>query len=131
MEEVRSPNRLPAANESLWFLIASPTIWAVHFLLCYLTAAIWCAKVAGPGGSLAPVRVAILFYTAAALIGVGIVGWIGYRRHGLGSADLPHDDDSPEDRHRFLGFATALLSALTGVAIVYETLAALFIDRCY
>ena len=44
-----------------------PTIWAAHFLLCYVTAAIWCAKVAGPDGSLGGVRVAIAVYTVLAL----------------------------------------------------------------
>ena len=43
---------LPEQNESLWFLIAAPIMWAAHFLLCYLTAAIWCAKLAGPDGAL-------------------------------------------------------------------------------
>ena len=45
-------------------------------------------------------------YTLAALAVVGFIGWIGYRRHSFGWAGLPHDDDTPEDRHRFLGFAT-------------------------
>jgi hypothetical protein len=58
------------------------------------------------------------------------VGGIGFRRHRLGSAELPHDDDSPEDRHRFLGFSTFLLSALSAVAVVYSALAAVFIETC-
>ncbi|MGB7839915.1 MAG: hypothetical protein WBL40_17580 [Terrimicrobiaceae bacterium] len=37
-------------RQSLWLLMISPTIWAAHFLLCYLTAAIWCAKFAGRNG---------------------------------------------------------------------------------
>lgn len=40
-------------------LVASPMIWAVHFLLSYVTAAIWCAKV---GGALDGVRVSIAVY---------------------------------------------------------------------
>jgi len=119
------------ANESLWNLTAAPMIWAAHFLLSYATASIWCAKVVGPGGSLTTARIAIFFYTAAALAAVGIIAWIGYRRHSFGSASLPHDDDTPEDRHRFLGFATLLLSALSAVALIYEALVVVFIDRCY
>jgi len=49
----------------------------------------------------------------------------------LGSATLPHDDDTPEDRHRFLGFATLLLSALSAVAVLYAGLVAVFIRSCY
>jgi hypothetical protein len=117
-------------KQSLWLLTASPAIWAAHLLLSYITASIWCAKVAGPGGSLTTVRVAIAVYTALALAGIGIVGWLGYRRHSFGDGALPHDDDTPEDRHRFLGYATLLLSALSAVAVIYAALVAIFIRRC-
>jgi hypothetical protein len=117
--------------QSLWLLTASPSIWAGHFLLCYATVSIWCAKVVGPGGSLTTVRVAIVVYTALALSGIGFVGRIGYRRHGFGHAELPHDDDTPEDRHRFLGFATLLLSALSAVAVLYAALVAVFFGTCH
>jgi hypothetical protein len=117
-------------NESLWFLIAAPVIWAGHFLLCYGTAAVWCAKVAGYGGSLATTRMAIAIYTLLALAAIGAIGWVGYRRHSFGQADLPHDDDTPEDRHRFMGFATLLLASLSAVAVIYAALVAVFVDRC-
>jgi hypothetical protein len=117
-------------NESLWLLLAPPIIWAAHFLLCYGTAAVWCAKVAGYGGPLGTTRSAIAVYTALALAAIGIIGWVGYRRHSFGSAALPHDDDSPEDRHRFMGFATLLLACLSAVAVVYASLVAVFIDTC-
>jgi hypothetical protein len=74
---------------------------------------------------------AIAAYTAAALLVIGIVGWIGYRRHSYGSADLPHDDDTPEDRHRFLGYSTLLLSGLSAVATLYAALVAVFIGSCH
>jgi len=128
---VAMATHLPEENESLWLLTASPVIWAAHLLLCYITGAIWCAKVVGLGGSLDTTRVAIFFYTSVALVAIGIIGWIGYRRHSLGSATLPHDDDTPEDRHRFLGFATLLLSALSAVAVLYAGLVAVFIRSCY
>jgi hypothetical protein len=131
MEHPTTPARLPERNESLLMLIASPTIWAAHFLLCYGTAAVWCAKVAGFGGSLATTRAAIFVYTAVAFVAIAIIGWVGYRRHRLGNASLPHDDDTPEDRHRFMGFATLLLSALSATAVIYAALVAVFIDRCF
>jgi hypothetical protein len=118
-------------NQSLLLLTASPVIWAAHFMLSYLTAAIWCAKVAGPDGPLGGVRLAIAIYTVLALSGIGYIGWGAFRRHSYGTATLPHDDDSPEDRHRFLGFATLLLSALSAVAVIYAALAAVFIGSCY
>jgi hypothetical protein len=118
-------------NQSLLLLTASPVIWAAHFMLSYVTAAIWCAKVVGYDGSLGGVRGAIAIYTVLALSGIGYIGWGAFRRHSYGTATLPHDDDSPEDRHRFLGFATLLLSALSAVAVIYAALAAVFIGSCY
>ena len=118
-------------HQSLWLLTASPTIWAAHFLLSYATAAIWCAKMVGPDGSLTTVRVAIAVYTMLALIGIGIIGRIGYRKHSFGHAELPHDADTPEDRHRFLGFATLLLSALSAVAVLFAALVAVFFGTCH
>lgn len=118
-------------NQSLWLLTFSPGIWAIHFLASYITAAVWCAKVAGRDGSLGGARVAIGIYTLVALAGIAIVGWKGYRRHTFGHATVPHDYDTPEDRHRFLGFATLLLSALSAAAVVYVAMAAVFIWSCH
>lgn len=122
---------LPEKKESLWLLTVSPVIWSAHFLLSYVTAAVWCAKLAEPGGPLGGARTAIAVYTAVALLGIGITGRIGFRRHSFGDAETPHDFDTPEDRHRFLGFATLLLSALSAVATVYVALAAVFIGTCH
>jgi hypothetical protein len=129
--EHHAATHLPEKKESLWLLTLSPVIWSAHFLLSYVTAAVWCAKLAGPGGPLGGARTAIAVYTALALAGIGIIGWIGYRRHSFGDANTPHDFDSPEDRHRFLGFATLLLSALSAVGTVYVALAAVFIGTCH
>jgi hypothetical protein len=105
-------------------------LWAAHFLLSYATAALWCGKIAGPSGSLSTARLAIAIYTAIGLAAVGLIGLQAYRRHRLGGEPPPHDRDTPEDRHRFLGFATVLLSGLSAVAILYTALAAVFIGTC-
>lgn len=123
-------NRTAEDRESLWWLTASPTIWAAHLLLCYITAAIWCGMIAGPYSPLSTARTLIFVYTALALAGIALVGTIGFRRHRLGASNLPHDDDTPEDRHRFLGFSTFLLSGLSAVAVIYAALAAVFIEGC-
>jgi hypothetical protein len=125
-------------RDSLWLLTVAPTVWAAHLLLSYVTAAIWCAKFAGPTGSLNGIPQAIAWYTAVALVAIAIVGWEGWRRHRYPSTPLAadgtetttHDLDSPEDRHRFLGFATLLLSGLSGVAVLYAAMAATFFDTC-
>jgi hypothetical protein len=118
-------------NQSLWLIAASPAVQAVHFLLSYATAAIWCGKFVGPGGSIASARLAISVYTVIALIAIGVSGWTGYRRRRLGPERAPDHTDTPEDRHRFLGAATLLLSALSAVATVYVAFAAVFIRSCH
>jgi hypothetical protein len=117
----RTPDR-----DTLWMLTLAPVIWAAHFLSCYVTAAIWCAKFAPPGGSLDGVRSAVMWYTAAALIGIGFIAWEGLRRHQHGTETTTHDLDTPEDRHRFLGFATLLLAGLSAVATIYVASAGFF-----
>jgi hypothetical protein len=118
---------------SLWLLTIAPTIWAAHLLLSYITAAIWCARYADRNDPLNGIRTAITWYTVAALVGIAIIGWEGFRRHRLGAGGTEastHDLDSPEDRHRFLGFATLLLSGLSAVAVLYAALAAMYFDTC-
>jgi hypothetical protein len=121
----RSPDR-----GSLWLLTIAPAIWAAHLLSCYATAAIWCARFAAPGGALNGIRTAIAWYTAVALIGIAVVGWEGFRRHSYGTEATTHDLDTREDRHRFLGFATLLLSGLSAVAVAYAAFAATLFDTC-
>jgi hypothetical protein len=129
--EPREQDETHEDNQTLWLLAASPLIWAAHFLASYLTVAIWCAKVAEFGGPLGSARVAIGVYTALALAGIGIVGWVGLRRQSFGAATNTHDFDTPADRHRFLGFATLLLSSLSAVATIFVSMAAIFMERCH
>ena len=115
---------------SLWLLTVGPLIWGVHLMLCYITAAVWCAKFVPAGGPLDGVQIAIGWYTAVALIGIATVGWEGFRRHRHGTEATTHDLDTREDRHRFVGFATLLLSGLSAVGVAYAALAARYFDTC-
>ena len=123
--EPRTPD-----HYSLWLLTIAPTIWAAHLLLCYTTAAIWCAKFVGPDGALGEIRTAIVWYTAIALIGIAWIGWEGLRRHRHGTEATTHDLDSVDDRHRFLGFATLLLAGLSALGVLYVVLAAVYFETC-
>jgi hypothetical protein len=134
--KVRVPPR-PLDRGSLWLLTIAPTIWAIHLLLSYVTGAVWCAKFAGPDGTLGDVQTAVAWYTGLALLGITIVGVEGYRRHrypseaGKGGTEATtHDLDTSEDRHRFLGFATLLLAGLSAVAVIYAAMAAAFFEAC-
>jgi hypothetical protein len=129
----RTPDR-----GSLWLLTIAPAIWMVHLLLCYITAAIWCGMFVAPGGTLNGIPTIVAWYTAVALLGIAVVGWEGFRRHRFpappfgwgGTEATTHDLDTPEDRHRFLGFATLLLSGLSAVGVLYAGLAAAYFDTC-
>lgn len=112
----------------LWLLITGPLIWSVHFLVSYIAAALHCAK--RPDIALDDVRLLILALTAAALAGILTVGGIGLRYHLASPDGLPHDDDTPEDRRSFIGFATLLLAGLSAVAVAYVALPILFFEVC-
>ncbi len=117
------------SNQSLWFVVAAPLVWAAHFLASYFTAAVWCARYAGPDASLGSARVAIGIYTAVALGAIGVVATLAWRRYRHGDEAL--DADSAEGRHRFVGSSTLLLAALSALATVYSALAAVFVGSCH
>ena len=115
---------------SIWMLTTGPTVWALHFLGCYISAAVWCAKAAAPATSLAQVRVGLAAATVAALLLITGFGWRGYRQHRFESEAAPHDQPTAADRHRFLGFATAVLCGLSFIAVLYSAFVLLRIETC-
>jgi hypothetical protein len=123
-------SRVAAPRQPLWIMPGPLVVWATHFLLSYFTAALWCGKFAGRLEPLATVRVAIIVYTAVALGVILVIARIGYRAHSLGGAEPPHDADSPEDRHRFVGMAALLIAGLSAVAVLYAAMTVVFIETC-
>ena len=117
-------------RDSLWSLIAGPTIWAVHFLISYISAAIICAKFGGTA-SIEVLRVFIAIVTVVALIAIWFVGvqatddW----RRAL-NAEWAADANTLDVRRRFVGRAAFLLSGLSGVAVLYVGLTVLFVSSC-
>ncbi|KAA2213407.1 hypothetical protein [Teichococcus oryzae] len=124
----------------LWTLMMPPTIWALHFLFCYLVAAVTCAKRGGviltkpnPGVSFATLeglQIWVTGGTAVALLLIAISARQAWRHWGFGLEDPPHDAATPEDRQRFLGYATLLLSALSFVSVIFIALPAYLILDC-
>lgn len=118
-------------NRGIWWMTLGPTIWAAHFLVCYVGAAIFCAKWRPADGALGPVQVYILAVTLPALAGIALSAAWAWQRGGLaGDTQPPHDADTTEDRERFLGLSTLLLSGLSFVATVYTALPALLAASC-
>ncbi len=130
LADEQAPEAPLQERDSLWLITFSPTIWAVHFLLSYMAASVWCAKVAGRDGELGDIRLAIGVLTLVALTGIALTGWRGWRHHSFGDETAPHDFDTPGDRHRFLGFSTLLLSGLSFVATIFVALCVVFIRSC-
>ena len=117
--------RLPT---SLWLLIVPPTVWALHFLFCYIFAAVVCAK-GGPLQPLDQVRLAIAAATLIALLIVAAAGYVAWVQMRIEGDPPPYEESTDEDRHRFLATAALLLAALSFVAIVYTAIPAfMFVD---
>lgn len=119
-----------SSGRCLWLLSVGPVIWIVHFLLSYVTAAIYCAKAAGFETGVAPVRVAVSAYTALALIGLVATGIHAMRRSEPGDAATRRQSRAA-DRRRFIGSATALLCGLSGLATIYVAAVTLFFESCH
>ena len=118
-------------GESLWAMIIAPTIWAVHFLACYILAAIFCAKAEAPSADLASVRWWIAGLTVVALAGIAACAIQAFRLgHFVEGKAAPHDADTIHDRRRFLAYATLMLSGLSFVATVFVALPAVFVASC-
>jgi hypothetical protein len=118
-------------GESLWAMIVSPTIWAIHFLACYIVAAIFCAKAGAASADLATVRWWIAGFTVLALAGIAASGIQAFRLgHFMEGKAAPHDADTIHDRRRFLAYATLLLSGLSFVATLFVALPAVFVASC-
>jgi len=118
-------------RDSLWSLIAGPTIWAAHFLFCYISAAIFCAKSADPTADFQILRIVIGVATVVALIGIAIAGTqaVDDWRRAL-NAEWAADEDSLQIRRRFVGRAAFLLSGFSAVATVYVGMTVLFVSSC-
>lgn len=112
----------------LWHLIGSPTVWAAHFLFCYIGVSVGCAKF---GSSAMPeMRMAIVGATIVAVLLVvffGIVAWLQARLDGEAP---PHDEDTVGDRTRLVGTAKLLLAGLSFIAILYVAMPAFVFTDC-
>lgn len=113
---------------SLWILFAPLMVWAAHFVLCYVIAAIRCSLDAG---GLAAVRLAVGVLTLLALAAVAALARHSVREYG--GAFPPRRatwSAAAEDRARFLGNVALLLSALSALAIVFTAVPALVFTSC-
>ncbi|WP_316356035.1 hypothetical protein [Devosia sp.] len=115
----------------LWRVIAAPIIWALHFLFCYVYAAIYCEK-AGRAASLDHPTLVVIIATLVALAGIGLSThhiW-GVRARSLTDNDFEFEHNTPEERHRFLSHVALMLCVLSAVAVFYVTIPMLYLSTC-
>ncbi|RWE54805.1 hypothetical protein [Mesorhizobium sp.] len=121
---------IPKEIETLWTLFTAPVVWAAHFLVCYIGAAVYCAKPELVGLSFSALRAGIAAATLIALSLIALSAWLAWRQWGFGTDDPPHDDPTRRDRTLFQGFATLLLSGLSFIAVIFTAMPALFLTEC-
>lgn len=116
------------AWRTLWPILFGPTIWALHFLVSYIFAAVFCAKTGDPA-AFSTVRLVVAVATVVALGGIALVGLHGFRQWRV-AYDLRQDQPTEEDRRQLLGQAAMLLCGLSAVGVIYTALPAIFIESC-
>ncbi|WP_245571352.1 hypothetical protein [Neorhizobium alkalisoli] len=121
---------IPREVETLWTLFTAPTVWALHFVVCYAAVAIFCAKGMAEEIAFGTLRLGLGIFTLLALAMIVLSSYLAWRQWGFGSGDPPHDAATREDRKYFQGFATLLLSGLSFVAVVYAAIPLIFIAEC-
>ncbi|WP_306286178.1 hypothetical protein [Sphingomonas sp. Ant20] len=114
----------------MWTLIVPPTIWAVHFLFCYLWVAVTCAKSPTPATALTGFPVATLIATIVALLGILAAGYIARVQSQTPGDAPPHDEGTAIDRLRFLALSTRLLAGLSFVAVIFTALPVIVFGDC-
>jgi hypothetical protein len=121
---------IPREVETLWTLFTAPTVWALHFIVCYVTVAVFCARSLAYGMSFDTVRLALGAVTVLALAVIVLSAWLAWRQWGFGAGDPPHDEPTRHARTLFQGFATLLLSGLSFVAVLYMAIPMIVIAEC-
>ncbi|MCJ8507318.1 hypothetical protein MUU53_05255 [Rhizobium lemnae] len=121
---------IPREVETLWTLFTAPAVWALHFLVCYVAAAIYCAKPGFLGLGFLDLRWLLGGLTFIALAFIVLAGYLAWRQWGFGSGDPPHDEPTRDDRKLFQGFATLLLCGLSFVAVIYTAIPLIFLAEC-
>lgn len=129
---------IASTRANLITLITAPTVWAIHFLVCYVAASAHCAKTmanarvfTGPHWpDVTPARIVIALTTIAALAAIAWSSRQAWGHWSAGDAEPPYDEATFDDRQQFLGFATVLLCGLSFIGVIFVALPAVFIGDC-
>jgi hypothetical protein len=117
-----------SGSEPLWVPVVAPSIWSLHFMLCYATAAVWCGRFSPPPSP--GIRTLVAVFTVGALAAIALFFHHGFSRLRYRLPMRPLDDDTPGDREQFVAFTTMLLAGMSLVAVVFEAIAIAVVNRC-
>jgi hypothetical protein len=125
-------------RDSLLSLIAGPLVWTAHFLTLYIFTAIACAH-GFFHDEILDVGIVALVGGAATLLAVVLIldaGFLSWRRwrgrpfDGEPPPLPPHDANDVQSRRRFMAYAGLLLSGISLIATVWESLPLVFFASC-
>jgi hypothetical protein len=119
------------ARDSLIGMVASPLVWAGHFLFCYVLVAVACAFgfATAAEGEWDAIRIVLVIVSALALGLIAVLTFLAYRRwRQTGGSERPRDQD--QARHRFMAVAALLLGILSGIGVVYATVPLFMLSTC-
>lgn len=127
----REVRRETGSGTDLLRVIAAPVVWALHFLFCYIYAAIYCEKLGRAAPLDEPTLVVIVATVVAlALIGLSTLSLWRVRGRSLTDDDFEYEHNTPEERHRFLSHVALMLSVLSAVAVIYVAIPMLYLATC-
>jgi hypothetical protein len=123
--------RETGTGTDLWRVIAAPVVWALHFLCCYVYAAVYCEK----AGREAPLDQPALVVIIATVVALAMIGWSTHslwrvRGRSLTDNDFEFEHNTPEERHRFLSHIALTLCVLSAVAVLYVAIPMLYLTSC-
>jgi len=109
-----------------------PWIWALHFVVSYGGAAIWCEKLSANGDTdtLQWALIALTLAAVAGIVATGVIGWRSWTEGGYGEDGTEPGIDDAESRNRFLGHVSVLLAVVSGIGVVLNVLPVLMIGSC-
>jgi hypothetical protein len=125
----RLRSRAQRLKQTLWVLVIAPTAWALHFLFCYVYAAVRCAK-GGRAELLGDVRLGVAIATLVALAIVVAAGFVAWAKSLTEGDPPPYQDSTDEDRLRFIAVAALLLAGLSFIAIIFTAIPAFVFEDC-
>jgi hypothetical protein len=111
---------------SLWGIVYAPSIWALHFLVVYGSAAVICAKAPGRLGIIDTVVGAATLIACLGIVMVSLPAFQEFQHE----RSMRTDPDTAEGRSHFLAHACLLLAGLSLVGTLMQAMPAWLSASC-